>query len=560
MTSNATTQDPTTATQKRPGTATSDPGSVVHLTTAPGGVDKHEDALATEFAHLDPRTLTIEVNVRTSTALTPSFVGSIRQYGVITPVLVVRTEDGQLLVRAGQRRTLAAIEAGLSHIPARIIDAGPVGDRFVQQLIENDQREAITDAERTDAIEQMHLDLGLNAAQIAGRLSMPKTQVRAALRVAGTTHTRTSAELAGITLDQAAMIAAFDDDPAVVDQLTQVAMSRPEDLAHEIQRVRDDRAEARARAALTEDLSAAGITVLDQHPGWNHPTIREVRYLRDSDGQRLDANEHAACPGLVVTIDSDYWSADLTVSQWCRDFTEHGHQLPTHDQPRGGAMSEADKADRAAVVAGNKAWRSARTVRREWLATLAARRSAPKGTTAAIGWVIAAHTSDLDRAANTGHRLARELLALPEHASRHDLAQAIENATPGRANIITLTIAVAAIEAATDDMAWRRPVSIETSTAKYLRTLETWGYTLSEIERRTAAYPDADDQAEPTEQTEDLPDTDQDAPETRGDYTIATTGHDGQVVVLAEVRHIDLTDEDPNGEVDPLDLAEYDAD
>jgi hypothetical protein len=63
-----------------------------------------------EFAHVDPRTLLIETNVRSDAFLSPRFVQSIKDHGVLTPVLVVRTPDG-LRVRAGQRRTLGAIDA-----------------------------------------------------------------------------------------------------------------------------------------------------------------------------------------------------------------------------------------------------------------------------------------------------------------------------------------------------------------------------------------------------------------------------------------------------------------
>lgn len=67
--------------------------------------------------HIDPQTLVIEANVRPSAPLTAAFVQSVRENGVLTPVLARRDEQGNILVRAGQRRTLAAREAGVSTIP-----------------------------------------------------------------------------------------------------------------------------------------------------------------------------------------------------------------------------------------------------------------------------------------------------------------------------------------------------------------------------------------------------------------------------------------------------------
>lgn len=136
-----------------------------------------------ELAHLDPRTLTIEANVRAQdVALDPSFIGPIRQHGVLQPILVVRHDDGSLWVRAGQRRTLATLNAGHPTIPALIINAGPGAERLIQQIIENQQRKDLRQSEAVAGYEQMHLDFGLSAGQIAGSLGVKKREVTAVLR------------------------------------------------------------------------------------------------------------------------------------------------------------------------------------------------------------------------------------------------------------------------------------------------------------------------------------------------------------------------------------------
>src|ERR1035437_9265152 len=130
-------------------------------------------AIADEFAHIDPTTLTIDANVRTTASLDKDFVASIREHGVLTPILAVRQGDGTLYVRAGQRRTLAAIQAAVASIPVRIIDATTDADRIVQQVIENDQRLALSDADRIAAFEQLSL-MGVSPTQIARRLHTKK--------------------------------------------------------------------------------------------------------------------------------------------------------------------------------------------------------------------------------------------------------------------------------------------------------------------------------------------------------------------------------------------------
>ena len=71
--------------------------------------------------HLDPTTLLIGENVRDKAGLEPQFVASIGEHGVLQPVTAVRTETG-VEVRDGQRRTLAAREAGLTSIPVYVLD------------------------------------------------------------------------------------------------------------------------------------------------------------------------------------------------------------------------------------------------------------------------------------------------------------------------------------------------------------------------------------------------------------------------------------------------------
>ena len=85
--------------------------------------------------HLDPHTLTIEDNVRPTAPITPAFVQSIKENGVLTPVLGHRCDDGTVTVRAGQRRVYAAREAGLTTIPVYLVEADSVtAERIVQQM------------------------------------------------------------------------------------------------------------------------------------------------------------------------------------------------------------------------------------------------------------------------------------------------------------------------------------------------------------------------------------------------------------------------------------------
>ena len=65
--------------------------------------------------------------------------------------------------------------------------------------------------------------------------------------------------------------------------------------------------------------------------------------------------------------------------------THRRHQArASDDRPRARRQAEARREERRRVIANNKAWASAETVRREWLAGFLARKTAPKGAEALI--------------------------------------------------------------------------------------------------------------------------------------------------------------------------------
>lgn len=89
--------------------------------------------------HIDPNAIVIEANVRPSAPLTKEFVQSIRDHGVIVPTYGYRDANGNVLVRAGQRRTLGAREAEVATMPIYIIEGDEnTARRIIEQLIENE--------------------------------------------------------------------------------------------------------------------------------------------------------------------------------------------------------------------------------------------------------------------------------------------------------------------------------------------------------------------------------------------------------------------------------------
>lgn len=130
-------------------------------------------------------------------------------------VPIVAGRDGAVLrVLYGQRRTLAAVETGRPAVPVYVVDV-PDGEnareagRIVDQLIENDHRTDLRDAERATAFQQLSV-LGLTASQIARRTHRKVGTVRTGLAMSGSEVAAAALERYDLTLEQAAVLAEFE--------------------------------------------------------------------------------------------------------------------------------------------------------------------------------------------------------------------------------------------------------------------------------------------------------------------------------------------------------------
>ena len=106
---------------------------------------------------------------------------SIREHGVITPILVQK-EDGYYQIVAGERRWRAAKIAGLKEIPA-IIKNYEGAEKLAVSLIENIQREDLDVIEEAQAYRQLIDDYALTQEQVAKRVSKSRTAITNAMRL-----------------------------------------------------------------------------------------------------------------------------------------------------------------------------------------------------------------------------------------------------------------------------------------------------------------------------------------------------------------------------------------
>ena len=120
---------------------------------------------------------------------------SIRQYGVLQPLVVTRHEEtlseGGLSVYyeliAGERRTRAAKLAGVQQVPVLIREGDPseVSERLKLELaiIENLQREDLNPIDRAEAFRKLCDDFGYKATEVAKKIGMSREYVSNSIRI-----------------------------------------------------------------------------------------------------------------------------------------------------------------------------------------------------------------------------------------------------------------------------------------------------------------------------------------------------------------------------------------
>ncbi len=107
---------------------------------------------------------------------------SIREHGIIQPLTVRHLSSGYYQIIAGERRWRAAKLAGLSEVPAVIIEAD---DRKVMELglIENLQREDLNPMEEAEGYLVLKEDFGMTQEEIAQRMGKSRPAIANALRL-----------------------------------------------------------------------------------------------------------------------------------------------------------------------------------------------------------------------------------------------------------------------------------------------------------------------------------------------------------------------------------------
>jgi ParB family chromosome partitioning protein len=108
---------------------------------------------------------------------------SVRHHGVLQPIRVRASGAGRYEIIAGERRWLAARQAGLRTIPA-VITAADDDLAFLESLVENVQREDLNAVDRAEALRHLRVNLGLQSWEEVGRVvGLSRQHVHNLLRI-----------------------------------------------------------------------------------------------------------------------------------------------------------------------------------------------------------------------------------------------------------------------------------------------------------------------------------------------------------------------------------------
>jgi ParB family chromosome partitioning protein len=111
-----------------------------------------------------------------------ALTASVREVGILQPILVRRISDDHYELIAGERRWRAARRAGLATVPA-IVRVASDSESLEQALIENLNREELNPLEEAAGYQQLIEDFELTHEQLSTRVGKSRVAITNALRL-----------------------------------------------------------------------------------------------------------------------------------------------------------------------------------------------------------------------------------------------------------------------------------------------------------------------------------------------------------------------------------------
>jgi ParB family chromosome partitioning protein len=223
---------------------------------------------------------------------------SIRQHGVIQPILIEETAPDGYMIVAGERRWRAAQIAGLREIPV-LIKSFTDQQRLEISLIENIQREDLNPVEEAHAYRNLMEITGLAQEEVARRVGKNRSTVANALRL--------------LKLPDEMLIALRDGSLTAGHARAVLAVVNPADQSVLFNRVRADGLSVRQAEEMSKQLNsglrakASGGAKPDHSAPALRPELREIQQrLIDALGTKVTVSGDGKKGRVIV----EYYSPD----------------------------------------------------------------------------------------------------------------------------------------------------------------------------------------------------------------------------------------------------------
>jgi ParB family chromosome partitioning protein len=219
---------------------------------------------------------------------------SIKEHGVVQPLVVARSADDRFRLVVGERRWRAAQLAGLERVPVVIKDAGN-RQTLELALVENVQRADLNPLEEATAYQRLIQDFGLTQQQVAQQVGRSRVAIANTLRLLTLPDTLKRAVIEErITEGHARAILGLADKQtqlAVLERVEreELTVRQTEELVRRLAegpRPRPVRVKAPDVAALEDELRQALGTKVTLRPGKRGGRI-VIEYFSEEEFQGL---------------------------------------------------------------------------------------------------------------------------------------------------------------------------------------------------------------------------------------------------------------------------------
>jgi ParB family transcriptional regulator, chromosome partitioning protein len=432
---------------------------------------------ATQVVYLDPRPLIENPhNPRADLGDLTEMVQSIRESGVLEPLIVVPTDEGGHMVMFGHRRRAAAIDAEQATVPCIVRPeyVGKTPEQIADMLAENLHRQDLTAVEEAEGYAQLAA-FDWTPEQIASRTGRKVDRVRHGIAAAALPEdVRPHVATGSLTLEQAAALDEFADDSKAMTRLLKASESGY-GIHYALADEQAKKAKRQRKAETKAALLAEGVRIVPKPKGFPWGTVElAVERLTDSKDRKITVKEHGTCPGNAAFMGDDGGAVYI-----CQHPKEWGHNTPSDYRH----MSNEEAAEAEAEAEARRAFEEARAVateaRRSFLREHLTRRGkVPAGTLRrATEIIFGFHTSrDVDP------RMVADLLGVDGDVMV-TLPEAAAKVTEARLPLLMLAYAAAKAEDNLGhiDQYWRSSSELG---ERWLTVVAELGYPLTDAEQQ----------------------------------------------------------------------------